>query len=218
MAALANSAETSRLLLEAGHDAAARQALFARHRERLRRMVRLRLDRRVPGRFTSSVILDEVFHEAERHWLEYQANPEMSFFLWLRRLAGERIQAIHQQHLGGAWQGGEEITLYRHAMPRLNTVSLAAQLMGRVPASPVVQRADLQIYLQEALNQMDPVDREVLALCHFEELTNDETAAVLNLDRGETSRRYVQAVKALKAILEQIPGFFKKRGASGSQG
>jgi RNA polymerase sigma-70 factor (ECF subfamily) len=217
MSAPSNSAETSRLLLEAGHDAVARQALLARHRERLRRMVRLRLDRRVPGRFSSSVVLDEVFHEAERRWLEYQGNPELSFFLWLRQLAGERIQAIHQQHLGGAWQGGEEIVLYRHAMPRLNTVSLAAQLVGNVPASPL-GRADLQIYLQEALNQMDPVDREVLALCHFEELNNDEAAAVLGLDRGETSRRYVQAVKALKTILDQIPGFFRNRGAPTSTG
>jgi RNA polymerase sigma-70 factor (ECF subfamily) len=218
MAALANSAETSRLLLEAGHDAAAREALLARHRERLRRMVRLRLDRRVPGRFTSSVILDEVFREAERRWAEYQARPEASFFLWLRQLAGERIQALHQQYLGGAWRGGEEITLYQDAMPRLNTASLAAQLMGNVPAGHTVGRADLQIYLQEALNQMDAVDREVLALCHFEELNNDETAAVVGLDRGETSRRYVQAVKALKAILEQIPGFFRKSGAPTSQG
>src|SRR5882724_2277985 len=116
MAALGNSSETNRLLLEAGRDDAARQALFARHRERLRRMVRLRLDRRVPGRFTSSVVLDEVFREAERRWLAYQANPERSFFLWLRQLAGERIQAIHDQYLSGAWRGGEEITLYQHAM------------------------------------------------------------------------------------------------------
>jgi RNA polymerase sigma-70 factor (ECF subfamily) len=211
MLPLSNSSETNRLLQDTGQDGAGQQTLFARHKERLRRMVRLRLDRRVPGRFTSNAILDEIFGEAGRRWHEYQAGSGTSFFLWLRALAGERIQAIHHQHLSGVWRGGEEIAIYRAAMPPVNTVSLAAQLMGNMPAaSQASQRADLQVYLQEALNQMDPVDREVLALCHFEELKNDETATVLGLDPGETSRRYVQAVRSLKEVLKQVPGFFKK--------
>lgn len=105
MFALSNSSETNRLLRDAGHDDAAREAIFARHQEQLRRMVRLRLDRRVPGRFTSSVILDEIFREADRRWLVYQARPETSFFLWLRALAGERLQALHQHYLSGRRTG-----------------------------------------------------------------------------------------------------------------
>jgi RNA polymerase sigma-70 factor (ECF subfamily) len=211
MLALGNSSQTNRLLQDAGTDGAAQETLFARHKERLRRMVRLRLDRRVPARFTSTAILNEVLAEARRRWHEYQATSETSFFLWLRSLAGERIQAIHHQYLGGVWRGGEELTIYRAAMPAVNTASLAAQLMGNAPAAgAAAQRAELQIYLQEALNQVDPLDREVLALCHFEELKNDEAAAVLGLDPSETSRRYIQAVKSLKEILKHVPGFFDK--------
>jgi RNA polymerase sigma-70 factor, ECF subfamily len=80
------------------------------------------------------------------------------------------------------------------------------------PAGGVAARADLQLFLQDVLNQMDPIDREVLTLCHFEELKNDEAAIVLGLERGETSRRYLQAVKTLKDILQRIPGFFKQQG------
>jgi RNA polymerase sigma-70 factor (ECF subfamily) len=207
MSAAANSTETNRLLGDLPHNGAAWEPLFARHRERLRRMVRLRLDRRVPPRFTSSAVLDEVSREARGRWNEYRAAPQLPFFLWLRSVAGERIAAIHQQHLGGAWHDSGAICLYRGAMPHVNTQSLAAQLL--TPARPgVAPRADLLLHLQDVLNQMDPLDREVLALCHFEELKNDEAALVLGLERGETSRRYVQAVKALKDILQRIPGFF----------
>jgi RNA polymerase sigma-70 factor (ECF subfamily) len=213
MCALGNSSETNRLLQEARHDAASWEALFARHRERLRRMVRLRLDRRVPARFTSTTVLEDIARAARARLQEYQGGPDLSFFLWLRRVAGERIAAIHEQYLTGAWRSGGEICLYRGAMPPVNTLSLAAQLL--VPGGPNAEasaRADLQLYLQDVLNQMDPVDREVLTLRHFEELKNDEAALVLGLERGETSRRYLQAVKALKDILQRIPGFFRQPG------
>jgi RNA polymerase sigma-70 factor, ECF subfamily len=213
MGAQSNSSETNRLLQDAGSAAPGWEALFARHRERLRRMVRLRLDRRVPGRFTSTMVLDEVSRAACARLHEYHARPELSFPLWLRAVAGERIAAIHAQHLSGAWRDDGEICLYREAMPPVNTLSLAGHLLATPAARGLaVQRADLQLYLQDVLNQMDPLDREVLALCHFEELKNDEAALVLGLDKGETSRRYVQAVKALKEILKRIPGFFKQNG------
>lgn len=209
MSALANSTETNRLLGAVGHHAAGWDALFARHRERLRRMVRLRLDRRVPARFTSSAVLDEISREASGRWQEYRAAPELPFFLWLRSVAGARLAAIHQQHLSGVWHDSGAICLYRGAMPHVNTQSLAAQLLAPARGGTAAPRADMQVYLQDVLNQMDPLDREVPALCHFEELTNDEAAVVLGLDRGETSRRYIQAVKTLKDILQRIPGFFK---------
>jgi RNA polymerase sigma-70 factor (ECF subfamily) len=213
MGVLNNSTETDRLLPDAGHDGTAWDALFARHRERLRRMVRLRLDRRVPARFTSSVLLEEISREARRRLTEYRAALDRPFFLWLRGVAGERIAAIHQQYLSGAWRGGGEVCLYRGAMPPVNTPTLAARLLGPVPAAAeAARRADLQLYLQDVLNQMDPLDREVLTLCHFEELKNDEAAVVLGLERSEASRRYIQAVKALKDILQRIPGFFKQDG------
>jgi RNA polymerase sigma-70 factor (ECF subfamily) len=205
-----NSSATNHLLPPASNDPAAWEVLFARHRERLRRMVRLRLDRRVPPRFTSSAVLEDVARAARSRFQEYQAGQELSFYLWLRRVAGERIEAIHEQYLSKAWRGGGDICLYRQAMPPVNTMSLAAQLLVPLrPAGEAMARADLQLYLQDVLNQMDPLDREVLTLCHFEELKNDEAALVLGLERSETSRRYLQAVKALKDILKRIPGFFK---------
>jgi len=57
------------------------------------------------------------------------------------------------------------------------------------------------------LNAMEPLDREVLALRHFEELSNGEVAHVLGLSKTAASNRYMRALGRLKEMLQGIPGF-----------
>jgi RNA polymerase sigma-70 factor, ECF subfamily len=213
MTTTCNSSRTNRLLQRVRtEDGPALDELFALHRERLRKMVRLRLDRRLRGLFTSSAVLQEVYRDAGRRVHEYLANPGQSVFLWLRLLTGQRIQALHRQHLGGNVDAGQEFSLYRGALPAVHSVSLAAQLIGDRPASQPAARAEMLLRLQDALNSMDALDREVLALCHFEELRDNEVAAVLGIDRTAVTLHYVRALKRLKEILNSIPGFFDHKG------
>jgi RNA polymerase sigma-70 factor (ECF subfamily) len=103
---------------------------------------------------------------------------------------------------------GQEVSLYRGALPQASSASLAAQLLGRLTSpTQAAIRAELQIKLQEALNELDPIDREILTLRHFEEMTNNETATVLGLQKAAASNRYVRALKRLKSVLNAIPGF-----------
>src|SRR5262245_63911591 len=90
---------------------------------------------------------------------------------------------------------GGEFSLHRGAMPQATSISLAAQLLGRFTSvTQAVQRAEMQMILQEAINAMDPIDREILALRHFEELSNDETAQVLGIKPSAASSRHVRAL------------------------
>jgi RNA polymerase sigma-70 factor, ECF subfamily len=66
----------------------------------------------------------------------------------------------------------------------------------------------MQLRLQDALNAMDPVDREILTLRHFEDLNNNETAHVLGISKTAASNRYIRALKRLKDALAGTPGFF----------
>jgi RNA polymerase sigma-70 factor (ECF subfamily) len=184
--------------------------LFARYRDRLRRMVKLRLDRRLQGRIDASDVLQDAYLDIARRAPEYAANPTMPFFLWLRFLTGQRLLMVHRQHLGARMRdAGQEVSLYRGALPQASSVSLAAQLLGRMTSpSLAAVRAEMQLKLQEALNGMDPIDREVLTLRHFEELSNSETAAVLGLQKSAASNRYIRALKRLKEVLSSMPGFF----------
>jgi RNA polymerase sigma-70 factor (ECF subfamily) len=113
-----------------------------------------------------------------------------------------------RRHLGTKMRGAaQEISLHRGAWPQASSVSLAAQLLGAFTSpSRAVIRAETQLRVQGALNSMDPIDREVLALRHFELLTNGEVAQVLGLSKAAASNRYVRALKRLKEILSAIPG------------
>jgi RNA polymerase sigma-70 factor (ECF subfamily) len=190
-------------------DESALAALFDGYRDQLRRMIRLRLDRRLSGRVDSSDVLQEAYLDVRKRLDEYARDPAaMPFQLWLRLVAGQRLTDVHRFHLGAQMRdAGQEVSLHRGPFPQASSVSLAAQLLGKMTsASHAAIRAEHKLIVQEALNGMDPIDREVLALRHFEHLSNDETALVLGLTKSAASNRYIRALKRLKEILSSIPG------------
>ena len=192
----------------AAGDGAAAAELFAAHRDRLRLMVRLRLDRRLQGRLDPSDVLQEAYLDVARRAPEYAANPTLPPYLWLRFLTGQRLLQLHRQHLGAQMRdAGQEVSLFQGALPQASSVCLAAKLLGRLTsASRAAMRAETQLRVQEALNNMEPMDREVLALRHFEMLSNEETAQVLGLKKTAASARYIRALKRLRAVLAAVPG------------
>ena len=194
--------------LEAGDERALAE-LFSRYRERLRQMVRLRLDRRLRGRIDSSDVLQEAYLEAARRAREYLAQPTMPPFLWLRYLTGQKLLELHRHHLGVRMRdAAQELSLRHRATPQATSVSLAEMLLGRLTSpTRAARRAEMQLKLQELLNTMEPLDREVLALRHFEELTNAEVAQVVGLSKTAASNRYLRALGRLRTLLEGIPGF-----------
>ena len=190
-------------------DEPALAALFDGSRDRLRKMIRLRLDRRLSGRVDTSDVLQDAYLDVRRRLAEYARDPSaMPFHLWLRLVAGQRLTDVHRHHLGSQMRdAGCEVSLHRGPFPQADSMSLAAQLLGKLTsASKAAIRAEHKLIVQEALNSMDPIDREVLALRHFEHLSNDEAAQVLGLSKSTASNRYVRALKRLKEILSSIPG------------
>ncbi len=140
---------------------------------------------------------------------EYLAAPSMPPFLWLRFLTSQTLQSLHRHHLKVQMRdAGQEVSLRRHATPQANSACLAEMLLGRLTSpTRAARRAEMQFKLQEILNAMDPLDREVLALRHFEELSNHEVAEVLGLSKTAASNRYIRALERLKDRLKSIPGF-----------
>jgi RNA polymerase sigma-70 factor (ECF subfamily) len=207
-----DAGESSDLLRQAAAGkVAAREALFARHSDRLLRMVRLRLSRRLQGRVDEGDVVQEALLEATRKLNEYLKDPQVPFFLWLRHLTGLKLSELHRHHLGTQMRDADrEVSIYRGALPEANSVSLAAHLLGTLTSpSQAAVKAERRLRLQEALNSMDPIDREILALRHFEQLNNQETARVLELSPSGTTARHMRALKHLRAILEAAPGFFE---------
>jgi RNA polymerase sigma-70 factor, ECF subfamily len=201
---LGESPDTEEMLQRAaGGDQQAFGELFARHRSRLQRMVQVRMDRRLQGRIDSSDVLQEAYLEASRALAGYLQNPYVPFFLWLRLLTGRKLLALHRHHLGvKARDARREVSLDQGELPQVSSVFLAEQLLGRFSSpSQAAVRAELRACMQAALDAMEPMDREVLSLRHFEQLSNAEAAQVLGLSEQAASNRFVRALKRLRETL-----------------
>jgi RNA polymerase sigma-70 factor (ECF subfamily) len=182
--------------------------LLEQFRDRMRRMVTLGLDPRLQGRVDPSDVIQEGYIDAAQRLDEYARDPSAPFYIWLRFLVGQRVLDQHRRHLGAQVRAvGREVSLYRGPMPEASTPALAAQLLGKLTSpSEVAVRAERKIRLQQALNAMDPIDREIIVLRHYEQMTNGEAAMVLGLDKSATSKRYTRAVVRLNHILAGLTG------------
>ncbi|MEQ8788057.1 MAG: sigma-70 family RNA polymerase sigma factor [Pirellulaceae bacterium] len=189
--------------LETGDEQALAE-LFSHFQVQLRRMVGFRLDGRLQGRVDVSDVMQEVYLDAAQRLDHYRTSPPSSFLLWLRQLTDQRLVDVHRRHFG-AKRRDVRRELHRAAS---DTGSLLTQLVGRF-SSPSQQaiRAELEAAVEAALIGMPPIDREVLALRHFEELTNNEVADLLGISKTAASNRYVRALKRLQQLLADVPSF-----------
>ena len=171
-------------------------------------MVRLRMDRRVRARVDASDVIQDTFAEASRRLNDYMKNPSVTFFVWLRYLATQQLQMQHRHHLGvQARDARREVALFGGGLPEAKSAVLAAQLLARLTSpSTAAARAEMKVNLLAALDAMDPIDREILALRHFEQLSNSETAQVLNISTTAACNRYVRALERFRPILAAMPG------------
>ena len=166
-----------------GGDQAALAELFDTHRDRLRRMIDLRMDRRIRPRVSTSDVLQEAYVELAKQLANYARDPKLPFYLWVRRITGQRLAKLHRKHLDADKRNAElEVRLHRGSLPGATSFALASKLIGRLTSvTEKAIRAERQLQLQEALNAMEEADREVLAMRHFEQLSNSEIAAELGM-------------------------------------
>jgi RNA polymerase sigma-70 factor (ECF subfamily) len=194
-----NAVETALLRQAAAGDRSSWGELLARHRDRLVRMVAVRLDGRLRGRLDPSDVIQEAYLEASARLPEYVARSDLPFFLWLRLLAGQKLAFLHRHHLGVHMRdAGREVPLE----PPTTSAGMAECLAGRDPRpSEVAVGAELQRRYEAAIDGLEPLDREILSLRHCEQLTNAEAARVLGLNESAASKRYVRALEKLREVM-----------------
>lgn len=191
-------------------DAAARERLWTRYRGALHKLVALRLDRGIQGRIDVSDVVQDALVEADRRLEEYlRHGSSMPFHLWLRQIARDRMIDAHRRH-----RGAERRSIDREQAPPSPSLfadrsafDLAAQLRdGRelTPAAALLQR-ELETRFRDALEKVDPMDREILELRHIEQLSNRDTALALGLSEPAAGMRYLRALRRLRALLEETP-------------
>ena len=181
-------------------------ALLDAYRPRLRRMVGLRLDPRAKGRFDTSDVLQEAFIEASQRldrYLGEAPDERMPFFLWVRFLVGQKLLQFHRTHLGALGRAADrEVQLTQPSGPEASTYSVASVWLAESGTpSQAASAEEEHAKVREALDSMNEIDREVLVLRHFEQLSNVEVARVLDLSPQAASARYVRALTRIQALV-----------------
>jgi RNA polymerase sigma-70 factor, ECF subfamily len=204
-----STAATEALLnrLRAGSDGALAE-LFAMYQAALRRMIELRLDPRLKGRVSPSDVVQDTYIEAAKRLPHFLNKPQMSFFVWLRLIAGQRLIDVHRRQFGAQKRSvGREISLHGRGWPAASSMCLAGNLVDRNSSpSHAAQQTEILAKVAEVLETLDPVDREVLSLRHFEELSNAETAELLGIESAAASKRYIRALERLRSTLLELHG------------
>ncbi|MBL9079013.1 MAG: sigma-70 family RNA polymerase sigma factor [Planctomycetes bacterium] len=183
--------------LRAGDDSVL-ATLLERHRERLVRMVQFRLDPRLVGRFDPEDLVQEAYIEAGKRLGAFRGDSK-PFLVWIRLITQQTMIDVHRRHVGAAMRNaGREIK-----PPASGTMSRFFVASVTSPSNAAI-RDELRQRVEQALDSMEEIDREVLLLRHFEELTNKEAAAVLGIQENAASNRYVRALGRLKGLLEGL--------------
>lgn len=188
-------------------DRSALGEMFSIYRPRLWRLVSFRLHPRLQGRLDADDVLQEAWIRAVSRIDRFLGDASHSCFIWFRMIVVQTLIDLQRRHLGAEKRSaGRELSIHRQSESASS--SLAFHLVGQLTSpSSTMRHAELARQLDGVLHTMDEIDREVLTLRHFEELTNSETARVLNMSEQAASARYIRALRRLKNVLEVIPGF-----------
>jgi RNA polymerase sigma-70 factor (ECF subfamily) len=195
--------DTDELLRRAEQgDGQARQAVLVRHRERLKQMVAVHLDRRLAARIDPSDVVQEALLDAAQGLDEYLRQRPVPFYPWLRQLAWERLIELHRRHLHAKRRSVKrEEPLALHLSDE-SAQQLAERVLSRQSSpSDRAIRSELRSRIRAALDRLGERDREVLVLRHLEQLSTRETAAVLGISEGSVKTRHLRALERLRLLL-----------------
>lgn len=187
--------------------------MFSLYRPRLWRMVNFRLHPRLRGRVDPDDVLQDAWMRAVERISYFLRGASHSSFIWFRMIVDQTLVELHRRHIGAEKRNAsKEQSIEARWKSDSTSSSMAFHLLGKLPSpSSAIRHSELASQLDAALQGMDEIDREVLALRHFEELTNSETARVLDMSEQAASARYIRALRRLKQILELIPELSENR-------
>lgn len=208
MAAGIVATEEPRLIAEVKQGSAgALTRLFEQNRERLARMIQLRMDRRVRARVDVSDVLQDAYLDLVSQLANYAKDPKLPFEVWLRRITGQRLAKIHRRHLGQAKRDvAREVSL-----EQIHDAGLCRRSsLDQCAAESKIIEQELQQKVEEGIREMSESEREIIYVRHVRQLTNVEAASLLKLSVQAASKRYTRAIRKLRSVLNKnAPGLLE---------
>jgi RNA polymerase sigma-70 factor (ECF subfamily) len=183
-------------------DRDAPERLLAKYRQRLRRMIEVRLEPRPRPRVEPSDVLQAALADAAQRLADYARRRPLPFYPWLRRLAWERLVQAHRRHVRAHRRSVRREEPGGLPLPDESGWDLATRLAARGSSpSQRLRHGEQRRRVQEALAGLGEADREVLVLRYLEDLSTGEIAAVLGLTESAVKMRQLRALQRLRAVL-----------------
>ena len=182
----------------AAGNAEAVSQLLEQHRPFLRRIVELRLDPSLRGRVDPSDVVQETQLEVMRRIVDYVQRRPMSFRVWLHHTTCQRLTTLWRHHRRTRRRSVDREVV----LPEESSIALARHLLAESP-SERLQQHELAQKVQDAVSRLAPMDKEIVLLRNFEELTNQESAERLGIDEAAASKRYGRALLRLRTLLHE---------------
>jgi RNA polymerase sigma-70 factor (ECF subfamily) len=191
----------------AGGDAAACQELLVCHRQRLKQMVIVRMDRRLAARLDPSDVVQEVLTEAFQKMSDFLRKRPLPFYGWLRQLAWERLVKLQERHIRAQKRSVMRETNLNAILSDESSMALAERLLARSGSvSKRLLQAELRARLQAGLADLSERDREILVMRYLEQLSVRDMAGVLGISEGAVKVRHLRALQRLRGLLEKDHG------------
>jgi RNA polymerase sigma-70 factor (ECF subfamily) len=192
-------------------DQSALSDLFETFRPRLVRMVTLRLDASLRRRLDPADVVQEAWLEVARRFPVWREKKEPPFHVWLRLVTGQTLAQAHRRHLAAHMRDALREVPSPESRPSVSAASAAdAFVASATTPTQAVQREEVRARVLAALEDLDEVDREIVALRHFEGLSNEEAAAELAIEPAAASKRFTRALVRLRPALQTLaPGTAK---------
>ena len=197
-------AEIDRLLgLATSGESGAVQALFDRHRDRLKKMIQLRMDQRIAARVDPSDVVQEALLTAFKRFDEYSRKRPISFYPWLRRIALDRLLDLRRRHLSSRRSVSREQEQQFDDSARQLVEHFAKSETGPLQR---LARRELHDRVEHSLQRLSPSDREVLVLRMLEQMSVRETSEVLEVSEDAVKQRQLRALRRLRELLDGDSG------------
>jgi RNA polymerase sigma-70 factor, ECF subfamily len=180
-------------------------AYLERYRPRLKRMVAYRIHRQLQGRVDGSDVVQEAMADAVRKLRDLPSPPSISLLNWLRRLTWLKLAELHRKHLGTLRRDAHlDVSFHEGLVPGVDSGLVAAGMAGgELSSSQVAIAKETRQIIEISLRALEPLDRELLVMKHYEALSISEIAEVLGMPRSTAGRKYLAAVDRFRRILER---------------
>lgn len=186
-------------------DELALSELFRIHEPRLVRLVELRLDKTLRRRLDPADVVQDAWVEVVRRFDEWRGQADFPLHVWLRLITGQSLAAAQRHHLAAHMRDALREAPQRLGRPSMSSASVAdAFVASGTSPSQAASREELRQRVRAAIENLDEIDREIVAMRHFEGLTNEEAATELGIEPSAASMRFLRALVRLRPELKAL--------------